>query len=226
MGNADIQVISLMRVSAIICLFTFSHQAEDPSPKTWPEQFNAQLFQHKGGKSLSVTDLWYDWPNGRNFNIIQHQLSYKLYDLEWNNGTSYYFNLGAKTCKTLLFEVGILRPDWLVHSHYLGEGELNGFTCNVWEKEDFITYYEDKETQRPVGWLFKTTGTFIHVITFKVGAVLSEANWQAPSYCFTSAANVESIPGSMNSSLVLPSERHLQWTERWKRQVAAMSSLS
>ncbi|KAI7985336.1 Uncharacterized protein LOK49_LG14G01345 [Camellia lanceoleosa] len=44
--------------------------------------------------TLQKTDLWYDWPNGRNFNIIQNQLGNKVtYDLEWNNGTSYVYTL-------------------------------------------------------------------------------------------------------------------------------------
>lgn len=150
----------MIRVLVISCCLALSSHAIGLSPKPWPEQFYAQLYQHQGGVALAVIDLWYDWPNGRNFNIIQHQLSYRMYDLEWNNGTSYYFDLAAKTCNTLLFEVGILRPDWLDHSHYLGEEELNGFTCNVWEKEDFITYYEDKGTRRPVGWLFRSSGAY------------------------------------------------------------------
>ncbi|KAK7399296.1 hypothetical protein VNO78_10477 [Psophocarpus tetragonolobus] len=32
--------------------------------------------------NLQKTDLWYDWPNGRNFNII----GLLSYDLEWDNG--------------------------------------------------------------------------------------------------------------------------------------------
>ncbi|CAM6102309.1 unnamed protein product [Calypogeia fissa] len=212
------EVRGLIRFLVISCFLALSCLAEDPSPKPWPEQFHARLFQQKGGVALAVTDLWYDWPNGRNFNIIQHQLSYKMYDVEWNNGTSYYFDLEAKTCTTLFFEVGILRPDWLDHSHYLGEETLNGFTCNVWEKADFITYYEDKETRRPVGWLFRSSGQVINVMSFEVGAILGEASWQAPSPCFTSTT-------VSHSSLLLSSEGHSSGNEPWKRSLRMISGL-
>ncbi|QHO02264.1 hypothetical protein S245_045004 [Arachis hypogaea] len=87
--------------------------AEEPLPATWPDQFHSVLFNNRSG-SLHKVDLWYDWPNGRNFNIIQHQLGVLTYDLEWDNGTSYCtlhpFNT---TCKVVHFDVGILRPNWL-----------------------------------------------------------------------------------------------------------------
>jgi hypothetical protein len=41
---------------------------------------------------LQITNL-YDWPRGRNVNIIQKQLSVLLYDTEWNNGTTFYYTL-------------------------------------------------------------------------------------------------------------------------------------
>ncbi|GFZ08043.1 transferases, transferring glycosyl groups [Actinidia rufa] len=107
--------------------------------------------------NLQVVDLWYDWPNGRNFNIIQAQLGKLKYDLEWNNGTSYIYTLDSdKECRVLHFEVGILRPDWLDGANYLGQRYMDGFLCNVWEKVDFIWYYEDVETKRPVYWEFYT----------------------------------------------------------------------
>jgi len=28
--------------------------------------------------------------------------------------------------------------------------------CHVWAKADFITYYEDAQTRRPVKWVFYT----------------------------------------------------------------------
>jgi hypothetical protein len=164
----------LIVLSVISCSLAIGCQAGDPSLKPWPKQFYAQLYQHNGEKNLAVTDLWYDWINGRNFNIIQHQLGYLMHDVEWNNGTSYYFDLGAKTCKTILFEVGILRPDWLMQSQYVGVKELSGFTCNVWEKENFITYYEDRETQRPVGWFFRTTGMYNFIVSYFAYCFLSK----------------------------------------------------
>lgn len=138
---------------------------------------------------LQVIDLWYDWPNGRNFNIIQNQLGKLVYDLEWNNGTSFIYTLDEnRECRTLTFEVGILRPNWLDGATYLGRKEVDGYLCNVWTKVDFIWYYEDVVTRRPVHWEFYT-GMIADVMTFEVGAVLDDSNWQAPSYCFDRSIN-------------------------------------
>ncbi|KAJ0235752.1 Uncharacterized protein HA466_0263360 [Hirschfeldia incana] len=154
-----------------------------PVPASWPEQFHALMLMNKSG-SIEIVDLWYDWINGRNFNIIQKQLGKLTYDLEWNNGTSFYYTLDAsKTCRTVHFEVGILRPNWLDGANYLGQRNVSGFLCNVWEKVDFLWYYEDVVTKRPVQWIFYT-GREAHVMTFEVGVVLEDEKWQAPVYCF------------------------------------------
>ncbi|KGN46406.1 uncharacterized protein At4g14100 [Cucumis sativus] len=159
--------------------------SEDPVPTPWPLQFHSILLMNYSGIP-QIINLWYDWPNGRNFNIIQHQLGHVLYDLEWNNGTSFFYTLdSSKTCSSAQLEVGILRPNWLDGAKYLGQRHVDGFLCNVWEKVDFIWYYEDVETKRPVHWLFYT-GRQAHVMTFEVGAVLDDENWQAPVYCFDS----------------------------------------
>ncbi|GLJ15835.1 hypothetical protein SUGI_0261170 [Cryptomeria japonica] len=163
-------------------LYAGKSSEADPVPAAWPEQFHSILYINNSG-SLQVTDLWYDWPNGRNFNIIQKQLGRKLYDLEWNNGTSFYYYLDKNECKMMHFEVGILRPNWLEGAHYVGVRSVDGFLCNVWEKVDFIHYYEDIVTKRPVHWLFYT-GMSVHVMTFEVGSNLEDVYWQAPAYCF------------------------------------------
>ncbi|PKI42818.1 hypothetical protein CRG98_036797 [Punica granatum] len=129
---------------------------EDPVPAVWPEQFHALMFMNSSG-NLSLIDLWYDWPNGRNFNIIRDQLSTSLYyDLEWNNGTSFFYRLdpASEQCRSVQLEV------------------------------DFIWYYEDVATKRPVQWVFYT-GREAHVMAYEVGAVLEDAKWQAPPFCFT-----------------------------------------
>lgn len=54
------------------------------------------------------------------------------------------------------FGVGILPPDWLSGARYVGQKRLDGFLCNVWEKVEFITYYEDVVSKRPVSWTFYT----------------------------------------------------------------------
>ncbi|MED6149514.1 hypothetical protein PIB30_063318 [Stylosanthes scabra] len=158
----------------------------DPVPADWPHQFHSVLFMNRTG-ALQKIDLWYDWNNGRNFNIIQEQLDdVILYDLEWNNGTSFQYTLRPNEAKCDVFqlEVGILRPNWLDGAKYLGEERVDNFDCNVWEKADFIVYYEDVVSKRPVKWIFYT-GYTAHVMTFEVGAVLDDPNWQAPVYCFT-----------------------------------------
>ncbi|XP_052163258.1 uncharacterized protein At4g14100-like [Oryza glaberrima] len=158
-----------------------------PSPTPWPERFHAVLFtnltQTSGGGKLQMTDLYYDWPGGRNLNLVAGQLSGDpVYDVEWTNGTSYYFD--SASCRTLLFPVGILPPDWLAAgAAYLGREAVDGFDCHVWTKVDFIWYYEDVVTHRPVRWNFYT-GMQQHVMSFEVGGALEDSKWQAPAYCF------------------------------------------
>ncbi|CAA6668314.1 unnamed protein product [Spirodela intermedia] len=142
------------------CLVAGGAPPSSPAPAPWPPQFHAILYANYSG-ALSIIDLWYDWPNAGEL----------LYDLEWDNGTSFYYNLDAsRRCRTMRFPVAV-----------------DGFLCNVWEKADFITYYEDVATRRPVRWVFYT-GRSIHVMTFEEGAVLEDEKWQAPVYCFDSAA--------------------------------------
>uniref|UniRef100_A0A0A0KAA8 Transferase, transferring glycosyl groups n=1 Tax=Cucumis sativus TaxID=3659 RepID=A0A0A0KAA8_CUCSA len=162
-------ILSLLSVSVNYSI------SEDPVPTPWPPQFHSIYVTNFSGV-LEITDLWYDWPNGRNFNIVQHQLGTLLYGIEWNNGTEFLYTLdSSKTCDTIQFEVGLLPPKWLDGAHYLGQRHVDGFLCNVWEKVDFIWYYEDVETKIPVYWLF-----------YDVGAVLEDEKWQAPVYCFDS----------------------------------------
>ncbi|KAM7269493.1 hypothetical protein ACFE04_024990 [Oxalis oulophora] len=188
----------------ILILSTSSHSSSAPTPTPWPHQFHSILAMNFSG-SLQIINLWYDWTNGRNFNIIQHQLGKLLYDLEWNNGTSFFYTLdddNNKECRTAKVEVGILRPDWLYGGKYLGQREKDGFLCNVWEKADFITYYEDVHTKIPVYWVFYT-GREAHVMTFEVGAALEDEKWQAPAYCFNkdSSATTDQLSKSLKSVL-------------------------
>ncbi|KAF5446992.1 hypothetical protein F2P56_032582 [Juglans regia] len=71
-------------------------------------------------------------------------------------------------------EVGILRPNWLDGAKYLGQHRVDGFLCNVWENVDFIWYYEDVVTKKPIHWEFNI-GRNAHVMMFEVGAVLKDA---------------------------------------------------
>lgn len=146
-----------------LCFSSIATEPKDPIPAPWPEQFHSILFMNDSKGSLQKVDLWYDWPRGRNFNIIQYQLGKLLYDLEWDNGTSYIYTLDSnRECKVLHFPVGILRPNWLDGATYLGQKYMDGFLCNVWEKVDFIWYYEDVVSKRPVYWAFYT-GMYKHL---------------------------------------------------------------
>ncbi|KAF0906177.1 hypothetical protein E2562_009198 [Oryza meyeriana var. granulata] len=158
----------------------------DPKPTPWPPRFHAKLVMDFHG-NMSLADLWYDWPGGRNLHVIRYQLAgdAPFYDNEWNNGTSFFYTPARRTCRTAAVGVGILPPNWLVQgSVYLGRHPAGGFDCHVWAKADFITYYEDVRTHRPVKWVFYT-GRTSHVMSFEEGAVLEDAGWQAPEYCFS-----------------------------------------
>lgn len=88
-------------------------------------------------------------------NIFQKQLGVLLYGVEWDNGTTFYYTLGeAATCEIMQFEVGIPRRNFLEGAKYLGTQTTDGFLCDVWEKVDFIWYFEDVVSRRPVRWDF------------------------------------------------------------------------
>eukprot|EP00968_Pinguiococcus_pyrenoidosus_P004955 scaffold319_cov244-Pinguiococcus_pyrenoidosus.AAC.21 len=103
--------------------------------------------------------------------------------------------------------VGILRPNWLEGSVYIGQESVAGFVCDVWEAyaddtaargaatrrqgrkalrrgEPFLTYWAEVKTTRPVRWRFFDDAQF-DVVTFKVGERLEEESWAIPSYCAT-----------------------------------------
>ncbi|PON97988.1 transferring glycosyl group transferase [Trema orientale] len=177
----------------LTCLMvTIQSSSPSPSPLPWPEQFHALVFMNLTNENeIHLTDLWYDWPRGRNVNIHHKQLGEVLYAVEWNNGTSFYYTLGAGgTCRVTQYEVGIPRPDFLAEgSVYLGTQVTDGFLCHVWEKADFIWYYQDVLTSRLVRWDF-AAGITNHVMTFEVGAVLPDSVTQAPAYCFNQISDI------------------------------------
>lgn len=154
-------------------------------PPTWPEQFKSVMFQNRTNK-LALVTLYYDWRAGANLNIISSQLGAAgtVWDLEWNNGTSFIFSRDQPVCKTLHFDVGILTPDWLADAKYLGQTAADNFVTNVWTKADFINYYADKDTTRPVRWTFLWSGAEFHTMEWDEGATLHKDMWQAPDYCF------------------------------------------
>ncbi|XP_052166131.1 uncharacterized protein At4g14100-like [Oryza glaberrima] len=160
----------------------------------WPERFHAvvvsiNLTSHdRGGGRLQLIELYYDWPHGRDLNIVRDQLSGDppLYNVEWVNGTSYLFDTAASSCRTFQFPVGLLPPDWIATANYLGRDTVDGFECHVWSNFLFSRYYADVATGHPVRWIFN--GNTRHVLEFEAGVVLQDSSkWQAPPYCFASS---------------------------------------
>ncbi|XP_074375247.1 uncharacterized protein At4g14100-like [Apium graveolens] len=120
--------------------------------------------------------------------FVQKQLGQLLYGPEWNNGTSFRFTLDAsKECEVL--QVGMVTPDWCLGAKYIGQEYMDGFLCNVWIKDEFVIYYEDVVSKRPVAW--ESPLGIEHVMTFEVGKVLDHRYWQAPVYCFNDAAELK-----------------------------------
>ena len=171
-------------------------EEKDPPlpPPVWPEVFHASIVQFRNGTS-SLVDLYYDWKSGRNANLIRRQLdSGVLFDLEYNNKTSFYFDPRNPEggCRKVDFPVGILSPDWLSGARYLGTRVVNGFECHGWakgegrpESEDFVHYYGRVSDGVPVRWTFHVGEPMqMNVYRFEVGGELPEEEWQAPSWCF------------------------------------------
>ncbi|KAL5549025.1 hypothetical protein UlMin_004256 [Ulmus minor] len=186
MNNLKLKLkLSLLCALSVILNLATSSPISTPTPSPWPEQFHALLYTNLSSfPRLQISDFWYDWPRGRNVYIQQKQLGALMYNVEWDNGTSFYYTLGeAGSCRVVNYEVGIPRPDFLDGAEYLGTQVTDGFLCNVWEKVGFIWYYEDVATRRPVKWDF-SDGISTHVMTFEVGVVLLDFVTQAPAYCF------------------------------------------
>lgn len=177
----------LLPASLVACL-AFSLVLADPRTPVWPSQFHAVLFQNRTG-NLALVDLWYDWPNGRNFNVIHKQLGSTIYDLELNSGSQYVWFDDQDNCKRIQQPVGILPPDWLSNATYLGVSKLGSFEVNGWSKapwptkdRPFVHYYADVRTGLPVYWEFFTHAQF-HVLSFEVNATLPDSKWQPPAQC-------------------------------------------
>ncbi|KAI9192544.1 hypothetical protein LWI28_024531 [Acer negundo] len=199
-------VLITLQLIAFTPLLQFTDQ-EIPSPKPWPYQFHALLYMNLSKGNLQISNLWYDWPGGLNLNIIQKQLGVLLYDVEWNNGTTFYYTMGDNgTCEIMRADVGIPRLDFLDRAKYLGTQVTDqGFLCNVWEKVDIIWYYEDVVTKRSIlrpippialevsvifAVHFQTTNSFVFTLvsiiqpTISIEGMLRRANSTEPGSKF------------------------------------------
>lgn len=162
--------------------------AAEPRSPRWPLQFHATLLQNRTG-NLALVDLWYDWPNGRNFNIIHKQMGPTIFDLELNDGSQYVWFDDSDGCKTIHQPVGILPPDWLSNATYLGLDLKDTFRVDAWAKAPspskdrmFVHYYADTNTGLPVYWEFFDHASF-HVLSFEPNRTLAESEWQPPARC-------------------------------------------
>ena len=158
----------LLLVPFLLAAAAHASAAEPPAAAMapWPEQYHALVVSNltaRGGR-LQVIDIYYDWPRGRDLNVVRLQLpgagEPPLRNVEWANGTSYLFD--AASCQTYTFAVGLLPPDWKKAgggAAYLGRARVDGFDCHVWSNFVFARYYEDVATGRPVAWNFGTPAT-------------------------------------------------------------------
>lgn len=84
-------MLGMLRVLGPLLAMACLAQSSRPPYPVWPQQFTAEAIQSQNG-SLQYTTLYYDWPGGRNLILIQEQQGALTWDMEWTNGTSYFFN--------------------------------------------------------------------------------------------------------------------------------------
>lgn len=145
------------------CTPSATAAADVPTPTAWPIRFHALLVGSMTGQPY-VMNLWYDWEKGGNMLVIQRRMVTPYTDMEWTNGTSFFWDTVLQTCRKVDIEVGILRPDWLRDADFLGVKEKNGVACNAFSKADFIVYYEDAVTGYPVYWQFHSGKPLSHIL--------------------------------------------------------------
>mmetsp|Transcript_5401 Transcript_5401/g.7300 ORF Transcript_5401/g.7300 Transcript_5401/m.7300 type:complete len:232 (-) Transcript_5401:135-830(-) len=183
--------------------FLLSDESSDASeaylePPVWPDRFHAVLIRDqddgKGGKVLSVDDLYYDWPGGNNLIIIR--LQHKFGDtVDWQTNTAWYtFEKDTHKCTTRHIPFGILTKDWLHNATYEGTTTINGFECNTWSKANFITYHAEVKTNRPVRWVF-FTGMSQDIIRYTVDEEPPAEMLHVPDYCDMASQVEEADPG-------------------------------
>lgn len=175
----------------------------------WPEAFHMSAWQTTPG-DRSIVDLYYDWPHGRNLNIIRsarRAADGPLWDMEFQNGTSYYFRPKIGTCRTVEMGYGLLPPNWLKGASLIEEHVLvNGVLTDLWAKGEspyagvpFIYYYNERNTSRPVRWHFYTEQV-LDIIEWVPGETMDW--WQGlPAYCETVPPGHREAPSSLAPTL-------------------------
>jgi hypothetical protein len=152
------------------------------------------MTQNRSGELANV-DLYYDWVEARNLNIITPLSGSPLFDNERGNGSTYYYHKhNTSSCNVIEMGVGILRPDWLQGADFLGQEEVrtvHGMVlAQVFAKDGaghnpFITYYHNPLTDSPVRWVFFDNASFDVLEWEKGGKPKDESVWTIPDFCFT-----------------------------------------
>lgn len=200
------------------CLYA----SDTPTASAWPPQFHSLIFLNSSKGILADVQYFYDWTNGRSSHIMHYQQRNVIHNIEWNNGTTFYYDLDSQSCYVTQDDAGILLLDWLDNATYLGQEQLNGLTCNVWSKGDIVEYWEDVETNRPVHWKF-FGGSSADFMTFDVGAVVEHSQIQAPAVCFSGE---DDEPADISLLKDLSKDPLRKWWQVLENSVGMISSHS
>jgi hypothetical protein len=85
-------------------------------------------------------------------------------------------------CTTRHIPYGILTRDWLKNATFEGLTTWRGVPCEKWGKANFITYYAETTSQKPVAWVF-FNGMVMEVVQYTVGVAPPKELLRVPSYC-------------------------------------------
>lgn len=83
-----LQVLSC-NLTALFLLFATA--LSEPRVPIWPSRFALTAVQNRTG-NLALTSLYYDWARGGNLLVMDSQEGSRLWDMEWTNGTSFFFD--------------------------------------------------------------------------------------------------------------------------------------
>lgn len=107
---------SAMTLPLIFALFDLVLAGCGPDPPLWPKKFTLVQRRIPDVNStlvdVATTVTYYDYEAGANLIIITPDAneSNVLWDLELNSKKSFYFTPSMKTCTSMDFPVGIIRP--------------------------------------------------------------------------------------------------------------------
>ena len=195
---------------------TSSPSCWDRLPPTWPRALvvTQRRVPDAGARvGPAVTVTYYDYDRGGNLVQITPEDGANatapeeggddatLWDLELNDGRSYYFTPSLGECRAADFPVGILRPDWLAGATPLGpstsawrrweEGRRGGGNATAedrpvcgWTQADFVDYYADAATGEPDSWYFHAMRASFRVLDYRPNAVIDPSLLVPPDYCF------------------------------------------